>query len=76
MNEPFDARTSLGAGNIQLVAGGSGHRVNVGRSFINIDFVRMSLSQRTPSSSPTGLAAGALLILLAVGYAVRRRLFS
>ena len=62
------------------MAGGASHRFLINQpaappqDFSNIDIVTMSLSTpTTPSSSPAGLAAGAVLMLLAVGFAARRR---
>jgi len=69
-----DARTLNGAGNITLVAGGLAHRVLQGRVNAYEDTLTMTMASPTPSMSPAGLAAGALLLLLAVGYAMRRRI--
>ena len=69
------AGPQVGQGQITMVAGGVSHRLNSSQHFAAIDVVRMTIgqAQKTPSSSPAGLAAGAVLMLLAVGYAVRRR---
>jgi hypothetical protein len=73
-----DMRTPLGAGTITLVAGGYTHRFGIAtlnpQNFVAIDVVHMDLTKDTPSLSPAGLAAGAVLMVLAVGYALRRRL--
>jgi len=70
-----DMRTALGAGNIALVAGGLTRlRTNYGNDY-KADFgvVRMTLSSPVPSLSPAGLGAAALLVVLGVGYVLRRR---
>jgi hypothetical protein len=71
----MDNRTAGGAGTIQLVAGGLSQRILSGPN-ANRGWVRLVLAPvaATPSISPVGLAAAAGLILLAVGYAARRRL--
>jgi hypothetical protein len=68
-----DARTPLGAGNITLHAGGLLHRIVQGRTMAYHDYVRMRMRQPTPSMSLAGVVAGGLLIVLVVGYALRRR---
>ncbi len=70
-----DMRTALGAGNITLVAGGLSFRRTVASStsYASLGRVRMTLSAPIPSLSPTGLAAASALVLLAAGYALRRR---
>ncbi len=71
-----DLREADGRGVITLVAGGTTHRLSTRiLNFASIDIVRMSigLPDEMPASSPAGLAAGAALMLLAVGYALRRR---
>jgi len=68
-----DARTPEGAGNITLVAGGLLHRLLTGQAMVYQDTLRMRMVEPTPSMSPAGVAAGALLIVLVVGYALRRR---
>jgi hypothetical protein len=69
-----DSRTALGAGKITLVAGHHTHRVNANMDFAGMEVVNMTFKAPLPSMSTPGLVAGALLILLAVGYASRRRL--
>jgi len=72
----MDNRTAGGAGTIQLVAGGLSNRAESGPN-ANRGWVQLKLAARpdaVPSMSPAGLAATAGLMLLAVGYAVRRRL--
>jgi len=68
-----DSRTAWGAGKITLVAGGATRRKGFFMDFSAIDVVTMTFAPPVPSMSTPGLAAGGLLILLAVGYAVRRR---
>jgi len=70
-----DARTPLGAGNISTVAGGISFRSSLsGQSpFATWHKVWMTLGPPVPSLSPAGLAAASALMLLAVGYALRRR---
>jgi len=72
-----DMRTALGAGNITLVAGGLSLRHGAGlpsvTSWASYGRVQMTLSVPTPSLSPPGVAAAAVLVLLAVGYAQRSR---
>lgn len=74
-----DMRTGQGAGNITLVAGGLGLRKTpnapAGTAYIGWNRLRMTLGIPVPSMSPAGIAAGCGLMLLAVGYATRRRLF-
>ena len=68
--------TANGAGNITLVAGGIANAQHAHMTYIMYDYVQIKLSfpvNPLPSMSPAGLAAGALLMLLAVGYASRRR---
>jgi hypothetical protein len=74
-----DMRTPLGAGMITLVAGGFSHRFGVvtmiPQDFSPLDVVAMTLHPRhTPALSPAGMVAGVALMLLAVGFAARRRL--
>jgi hypothetical protein len=68
-----DSRTAWGAGKITLVAGGATRRKGVATDFSGLDVVTMTFAPPVPSMSTPGLAAGGLLVLLAVGYAVRRR---
>jgi hypothetical protein len=70
-----DLRTALGAGNIALVAGGLSRRERVfgEASYASFGRVQLTLAPPTPSLSPAGLATAALLLLLAAGYAARRR---
>jgi len=70
-----DMRTALGAGNITLVAGGLSYRSTVARSssYASVGRVKMTLSAPIPSLSPSGFAAATALLLLAAGYALRRR---
>jgi len=74
----MDDRTAGGAGTIQLVAGSLSNRATSGPN-ANRGWVRLVLAprnQEVPALSPAGLAAAAGLMLLAGGYAVRRRLFA
>jgi hypothetical protein len=73
-----DMRTPLGSGMITLVAGGFSHRFGavtmVPQDFSPLDIVTMTLQPfKTPAFSPAGMAAGVALMLLAVGFAARRR---
>lgn len=70
-----DMRTALGAGNIALLAGGISQRRDFSGVTTTASFgvVRMTLSPPVPSLSPAGAAAATLLVLLAAGYALRRR---
>ena len=72
----YDKRTALGAGNIQTVAGGISYRNTIKNHtpYASLHRVRMSLAAPIPSMSPAGFAAAGVLMLLAVGYALRRRL--
>jgi hypothetical protein len=69
-----DDRAGNGAGTITMVSGGVSHRVVSNQHFASIDAVTMSFGDKTPSMSPTGFAVAAVLMVLAVGYAFRRRL--
>jgi hypothetical protein len=70
----MDNRTVGGAGTIQLVGGGLSQRALTGDN-ANRAWIQLTLAKTTvvPSMSPTGFAAAAGLILLAAGYAARRR---
>jgi len=72
----YDKRTALGAGAIQTVAGGLAVRTTgAGTTLVALDNrIRMNLAAPIPSLSPAGFAAAGALMLLAVGYALRRRL--
>lgn len=68
--------TPNGAGNITLVAGGIANGQHAPTTYMMFDYVQMKLSfpaQPLPSVTPAGVAAGAVLMALAVGYALRRR---
>jgi hypothetical protein len=69
-----DSRTALGAGKITLVAGGHTHRVGANQDYSAIDVFLMTFKPILPSMSRPGLVAAGVLMLLAVGYAYRRRL--
>jgi len=71
----MDNRTAGGAGTIQLVAGSLSNRATSGPN-ANRGWVQLQLAARpdaVPSMSPAGIAATAGLMLLAVGYVLRRR---
>ena len=71
-----DARTPLGAGNISLVAGGLARRNTLGgdTGYGQFDRVWMTFGPPVPSLSPAGFAAAGVLVMLAAGFALRRRL--
>ncbi len=69
-----DTRSLAGAGKITLVAGGATRRKGAAQDFAALDIVNMTFAPMLPSMSRPGLVAGAVLMLLAVGYAYRRRL--
>jgi hypothetical protein len=71
-----DMRTAGGGGNITTVAGGLARRNNAGGQtmYAQWDKVFMTLGPAIPSMSPAGFAAAGALLVLAVGYALRRRL--
>jgi hypothetical protein len=71
-----DARTPLGAGNLSTVAGGLARRNTLGgaENYAQFDRVWMTFGPPVPSLSPAGYATASVLILLAAGYASRRRL--
>jgi hypothetical protein len=70
-----DARTPLGAGNLSLVAGGLSFRNTIAgyESYASFQKVTLTLGAPIPSLSPAGIAAAAALVLLAAGWALRRR---
>ncbi len=70
-----DARTPKGVGQITLVAGGLSIRKTAATLFStgSAETVVMTMSQKVPTMSKTGFAAAAALMVLAVGYAFRRR---
>jgi len=70
-----DGRNATGAGVIQMVSGALSKRVLVGDN-ANRGWVRLVLERSyvpVPALSPAALAATAALMLLAAGYAMRRR---
>lgn len=74
-----DNRTALGAGKITMVAGGTTHRnakaTSNPQNYAALDIVNLDIGQTAvPAMSPMGLATAAVLMMLAVGYAFRRRL--
>jgi hypothetical protein len=75
-----DARTALGGGNLNTVAGGLARRNQLGLAgivhtgYAQFDKIFMELGPPVPSMSPAGFAAAGILMLLAVGYALRRRI--
>ncbi len=72
-----DSRTIHGAGTIQMVAGALSARTTSGPN-ANRGWIQLELGTLTPvpSMSPLGLAAMVGLLLLAFGYATRRRIFA
>jgi hypothetical protein len=72
----YDKRTALGAGAIGLVAGAMSTRNTIAGSTPYSGYTRlfMTMTPKVPSMSPAGFAAAGTLMLLAVGYAMRRRL--
>jgi hypothetical protein len=71
-----DARTPLGAGNLSTVAGGLARRNTLSGDTLygQFDRVSMTFGPPVPSLSPDGFAVAGLLLLLAAGYALRRRI--
>lgn len=71
-----DSRTKLGAGNITLVSGGLSKRNTLAgnTSYATWGRLKLTFFKDVPSMSPAGFAAAGALMLLAVGYALRRRL--
>jgi len=72
-----DNRSTLGGGNISLVAGGLSRRNLAGgliATYAAFHKVFMTLGPPVPSMSPAGFAVAGVLMLLGVGYALRRRL--
>ena len=72
----YDQRTPLGAGNIQTVAAGIGFRNTIKSKtpYATMHRVRMTFGVPVPSVSPAGFVAAGVLMLLAAGYALRRRI--
>jgi hypothetical protein len=75
----YDNRTALGAGKITMVSGGTTHRMarptKNPQNYGALDIVNLTIGQTpVPAMSPMGLATAAVLMMLAVGYAFRRRL--
>ena len=72
-----DSRTVHGAGTIQMVSGAVSQRTasgpNANRGWIQLELTRID---NVPSISLLGLAAMVGLLLLAFGYATRRRIFA
>jgi hypothetical protein len=70
-----DARTALGAGNLSVVAGGLSFRTSLlgTRPWATFHKVRLVLGAPIPSLSPASAGAAAALVLVAAGYALRRR---
>jgi len=71
-----DARTPLGAGNISTVAGGMSFRNTLAGQtpYATFQKVWLSLAPPVPALSPAGAATAAALVVLATGYAQRRRI--
>jgi len=72
----MDSRTVNGGGNINTVAGGLARRNSLAGAtfYAQFDRVWLTLGPTVPSMSPAGFAAAGALMLLAVGYALRRRI--
>ncbi len=71
----YDARNASGYGKIVLVAGGMALHTNPAGQHVagSVDTISLTLSKKTPSMSAGGFAAAAVLMVLAAGYAMRRR---
>ena len=71
----YDARNVSGYGKIVLVAGGMALRTNSAGQQVggSVDTISLTISKKTPSMSAGGFAAAAVLMVLAAGYAMRRR---
>ena len=71
----YDARNVSGYGKIVLVAGGMALRTNTAGQQVggSVDTISLTISKKTPSMSAGGFAAAAVLMVLAAGYALRRR---
>jgi hypothetical protein len=71
----YDARNASGYGKIVLVAGGMALRTNSAGQQVggSVDTISLTISKKTPSMSAGGFAAAAVLMVLAAGYAMRRR---
>lgn len=71
-----DLRSPLGAGNLSLVAGGISRRNSLAGAsrYASFDRIQMTLGPPVPSLSPAAAGAAAVLVLLAAGYALRRRI--
>jgi hypothetical protein len=71
-----DLRNANGIGRIQMVSGAVSTRAasgdNANRGWIRLDILRLK-PEEVPALSPLALAATAGLMLLAAGYAMRRR---
>ncbi len=82
INTGTDNRTSMGVGTITLVAGGTTHRFSNNnptgpnpQNYAALDIINMTFGgSPVPAMSPMGLATAVVLIMLAGGYAFRRRL--
>lgn len=73
----YDNRGPNGGGNIATVAGGMSFRNTLstsGQPYVSMHKVWLKLQSPVPAMSPAGFAAAAALMVLAVGYALRRRL--
>ncbi len=70
-----DNRTARGIGNITLVAGALATRTNIQGTQAGgqLDTISITISEKAPSMSPGGIAAAAVLMVLAAGYGMRRR---
>jgi hypothetical protein len=68
-----DSRTPRGVGNISMVAGGLSWNTFTTRNSRQTSRITITFSEKTPSMTPGGIAAAAVLIVIATGYAMRRR---
>jgi len=71
-----DARTALGAGNLSLVAGGLSFRTSDAGTtpYASFQKVKLTLAPPIPSLSRAGVGLASALVVLAAGWALRRRL--
>jgi hypothetical protein len=73
-----DNRNARGAGVIKMVSGALSQRTTTGDN-ANRGWIKLNLGlspEPVPALSPVSLAATAVLMLLAAGYAMRRKLFA
>ena len=68
-----DARTARGVGNISLVAGGLATNTFTMTASRQVSRIDITFSEKAPSITPGGIAAAAVLMVLAVGFTLRKR---